>query len=118
MIVGIGTDICAIKRVEDALKKYEARFIKRLLTPTEQAQLSSPSPAQLAKRWAAKEAASKALGTGIGEALSFQDIEITHDAIGKPLLAVNNANFKHLSFHLSLSDETDYALAFVVAERL
>lgn len=117
MIYGIGTDLCKISRVEKALKKQGTRFTERLLTAKERENLPHPTASQLAKRWAAKEAVSKALGVGIGEQLSFQDIHISHLESGQPLLAVTAEAFSDLNYHLSLSDEDSYALAFVVAEK-
>jgi holo-[acyl-carrier protein] synthase len=125
MITGIGTDICSIQRVADALEKQGERFAKRVLSalelerdfyvqtnPTMQARL-------LAKRWAIKEAIAKALGTGIGKQCSFQDITVSHDALGKPIIDEHSPvlkNFETLNFLVSVSDETDYSVAFAVCE--
>jgi len=116
MIVGIGTDICEISRIKELLAKQGERFTARVLTPEEIAAKGEITPDFLAKRYAAKEACAKAAGTGIGDKLSFQDIMITNAASGAPLLQVNREEFVHLKWHLSISDEQAYALAFVVAE--
>ena len=124
MILGIGTDIVNIKRIEEALEKFGDRFLHRILTENEVAEYAkSPQPARLlAKRFAAKEAFSKAFGTGISAEVGWHDVEISHDARGRPLiktspqLTARLAALNVSASHLSLSDETDQALAFVVIE--
>jgi len=113
-ITGIGTDICEVSRIEKLLNEKGEQFIKRVLTPEEIKQKKQITPNHLAKRYAAKEAVAKALGCGIGESLSFQDIQITNQQNGKPELTVKGK--EELTFHLSISDETEYAVAMVVAE--
>jgi len=124
VIVGIGTDIVRIERIASALERTGIAFARRVLTPDEMVQFqqrSLPAP-WLAKRFAAKEAVAKAFGTGIGK-LSFQHIEVLNDASGAPRLQLYDYGLKlqhemgvrHL--HISLSDEQDNALAFVVLER-
>ena len=110
MILGIGTDLAQISRIAQAMER--PRFIERVLSPAERERAPDPITASwLAKRWAAKEAASKALGTGIGSQLGFYDIEIQTLATGAPQLSVA----KHGGhWHVSLSDDGDYAQAFVV----
>ncbi|AMO56947.1 ACP synthase [Endozoicomonas montiporae] len=124
MIAGIGTDIVRIERIKKALEKSTGEaFARRILTEAEMDVFSKhASPASyLAKRFAAKEAASKALGTGIGK-VSFQHMEVTNDELGAPLLTFSGyARELQLqrgihSLHLSLSDEQDAAVAFVVLE--
>ncbi len=125
MIHGIGTDIVNIARIEDALARFGDRFVQRVLAETEVADYAASSqPARfLAKRFAAKEAYSKAYGTGIGKEFSWHDIAIGHDPQGRPLIepapafAQTLAGKKLLTAHISLSDETDAALAFVIIER-
>lgn len=124
MIVGIGTDIVRIERIASALDRYGSAFARRVLTSGELAQFqqrSRPAP-WLAKRFAAKEAVAKAFGTGIGK-LSFQHIEVFNNALGAPQLRLydyglelqHENDVRHI--HISLSDEQDNALAFVVLER-
>lgn len=122
MIIGIGTDIISLDRIEYALEAFGSKFLQRILTEKERNYLieihtKENKVAYLAKRFAAKEAVSKALGTGIGEDLSFQDIEISNNLEGKPLVSVKK--FPDINIHLSLSDEKEgLAVAFAVAERV
>jgi holo-[acyl-carrier protein] synthase len=124
MIIGIGTDIVLVERIAASLQRGGDRFARRILTETEFADFSArQQPAAfLAKRFAVKEAAAKALGTGIGRGISFQDFEVSHDAMGRPLLHLSGGAAARLqllggnSAHLSLADEKDCALAFVVLE--
>lgn len=124
MLVGIGTDIAKITRFEAILARRGHAFCHRVLTPLEQQALQQTKhkAAFLAKRFAAKEAALKALGTGLRQGLSWQHIEISNDELGKPQLSFS-AQAAELAAalgvqktHLSLSDEQDLALAFVVLE--
>lgn len=119
MITGIGTDIVDIRRIEKALQRFGSRFKARVFTKVERdaARLIKNRRNQLAyyaKRFAAKEACAKALGTGVGGRLRFADMEIINNPEGKPLLTVKG--YRHKIFHLSLSDDYPYALAFVVVE--
>jgi holo-[acyl-carrier protein] synthase len=125
MIHGVGTDLVSVKRIEDALFRFGDRFLHRVLSEsevTEYAQSSQPARF-LAKRFAAKEAFSKAWGTGIGEAIGWHDVSVAHDARGKPLIAPSVALSEKfvrehiVAAHISLSDENDHALAFVVLEK-
>ncbi len=124
MIFGIGTDILRIERIQQALARTP-RLPARILTPAELEgyEQTSRSEIFLAKRFAAKEAAVKALGTGIGRGISWQHFEVGHDELGKPLLQLSGAAKERADllgigqFHLSYSDEHDYVVAFVVAER-
>lgn len=119
-IIGIGTDIVSIRRIEKVLARH-ADFAHRVLTPVELERFAEhPKPAAfLAKRWAAKEAAAKALGTGIGK-VSFQHILVTNRDSGQPQLAFSAAAAEQAArlgahhVHLSISDEQDYAIAYVV----
>ena len=123
MIVGIGTDIASIPRVEVAWQRSGERFARRILTNAEYAVFEQRhfSVSYLASRFAAKEAASKALGTGIGQ-VSFQDVEVSSLESGAPILTFSGAAFQLQQdkgvtrLHISLSDEKDYAQAFVVLE--
>jgi len=118
MIRGIGTDMVSVARIAEALETHGDKFITRILTVQEQAEMAKRSNkvAYLAKRYAAKEAISKALGCGIGEQLSFQDIIISHAPTGAPLAEISRQPFHNFRIHLSLSDEKEYAIAFAVAE--
>lgn len=125
-IRGVGTDMVAVARIAAALERHGERFRARLLAAEERRDFSGrPAGAEarwLAKRWAAKEAVAKAFGTGIGGALSFHDIVIGREASGRPTLAFRGAatglaqRMGVQRAHLSLSDERDLALAFVVLE--
>ena len=121
MIIGIGTDIVQIDRIKGALERRGRSFAERILCADElQIFDRKNSPVSyLAKRFAAKEAASKALGTGIG-VVSWHDMEVTNDLNGRPLLTLTGSAAQRMvdlgvtQVHLSLSDEKDVALAFVV----
>ncbi len=125
MIYGIGTDIVNVARIERALERYGERFPQRILADVEMAEYAKAAhPARfLAKRFAAKEAYSKAYGTGIGQEFGWHDIHIGHDPQGRPVIehapkfAETLAGKNLLTTHISLSDETDAALAFVIIER-
>ncbi|MEI6858635.1 MAG: holo-ACP synthase [Shewanella sp.] len=131
MIVGLGTDIAEIERIEqkvpaagdlDALT--QCRLAKRVLTESEMVIfIASSQPGRyLAKRFAAKEAAAKALGTGIGRGVSFQHIEISNDANGAPLVNFSGGAAIRLALlggrkgHISIADEKHYATATVILE--
>ncbi len=123
-IVGIGTDIAEIERVEKVLARSGDTFAERILTPVELAiyRERKQSGRFLAKRFAAKEAAAKALGTGIAQGVTFQDFIITNDEYGKPILTLENkarelaADRAIQAIHLSISDERHYAVATVIYE--
>ncbi|TQQ56647.1 holo-ACP synthase [Vibrio cholerae] len=125
MIVGLGTDIAEIERVEKALARSGESFARRILSDVEFEQFQSLKQQArfLAKRFAAKEAASKALGTGIAQGVTFQDFTINNNELGKPLLALNGkaaqlaTQLGVCSIHLSISDERHYAMATVILER-
>ena len=124
MIFGIGTDIIEIARIQKAILASE-RFAARILTAQEM-DFYAQSRQQahfLAKRFAAKEALVKAMGTGIGNGIGWQMMQIKHNNQGKPLLEVFDtvslffSENKITSCHVSISDETHYAMATVVLER-
>jgi holo-[acyl-carrier protein] synthase len=124
MIVGIGTDIVAIRRMQDFWQRHGERGLEKLLAPGERdACRASPEPSRfLAKRFAAKEALGKALGSGIRAPLVLPAVEITHDAAGKPEFRLAPAADELVSgrgriAHLSISDEQNYAIAFVDLEQ-
>ena len=124
MILGIGTDIISIARIRDTLDRYGARFAQRILSDLELVALNdTKNPvAWLAKRWAAKEAFGKAAGSGILAPLTWAGIGVGHDDAGRPLFELSDAVAFHLQSrgvtrtHLTLSDERDYAVAFVIFE--
>ena len=124
MIVGIGTDIVAIERIAGVLERHGERFVNRVLTPEERARFhrTKAKASHLAKRWAAKEAFSKAIGTGIHYPFTWQSITVGRDPKGKPLVISNGEMKRHLDSlgvvraHLSLTDDAGVAVAFVVLE--
>ena len=125
MIYGIGTDIVALARLQRMEEQHGEALVQRLLGPGElEAYASAAQPHRLlAKRFAAKEALGKALGTGLRAPATLHNIEVRHDALGKPRFefATQLATHLHdlgLTAHLSLSDEADYAVAFVVLEQI
>ena len=125
MIAGVGTDIVAIERVGKLYERHGERALEKLLAPDERADFEKASdPARfLAKRFAAKEAFGKALGIGVATPATLPNIAVTHDALGKPdfQYAPKLAELmqeRGLIAHLSISDEQDCALAFVVMERI
>lgn len=119
-MIALGTDILEVARIEAVLERLGDRFVRRILTlaEREEYQASTQPRRLLAKRFAAKEAVAKALGTGIGNGVSWQDIEIRHDALGGPVvhltggalrIAQNRGGVRVL---LSLADEQAYVVAF------
>lgn len=120
-VSGIGVDMVTISRVADLLERYGDRFARRILTDAELAEIETHSRPErfLAKRFAAKEAAAKAFGTGFRDGLWFRHIGVTHDATGRPTLdytgpAQTLARQRGvIASHLSISDEADLAIAFV-----
>ena len=124
MIVGIGTDLVVIGRLTDFWQRHGERALEKLLAPAERADCrASTDPGRfLAKRFAAKEALGKALGTGIRSPVLLPAIAVTHDELGKPSFTFSEelgewVGQRGLTCHLSLSDETGHALAFVVVEQ-
>lgn len=123
MIMGVGTDILQIARIEQSLQRTP-KLAERILTSDELKLFAEDSrPALfLAKRFAAKEAVSKALGTGIGRGVSWHHIQIDKDEYGRPLVTlVEGAEARATSLgitnlQLSYSDEREYIVAFAVAE--
>ena len=124
MILGIGTDIVSVARIRETLDRRGAQFAQRILSDAELLALNDVKDpvAWLAKRWAAKEAFGKAAGTGIREPLTLAGIGIGHDAAGRPQFELADAVLHHLQqhgvrhTHLTISDEQDYAVAFVIFE--
>ena len=122
MILGIGTDIVEVGRIESAIQQYGARFAQRILTDREYVIFADHHQPNhfLAKRFAAKEAAVKALGTGFHQGVSWHQIEVVNNEFGKPVIELTATalslyrNMGASNIHLSLTDEKSYALAFVV----
>lgn len=125
MIFGIGTDIVSYQRIEASHARYGARFAERILSPQElpEYRVNIDPVRLLMKRFAAKEALAKAVGSGLRYPVTLQRISVTHDVLGKPSFAFDaelNAHFIQLGVtrhHLSISDERDSAVAFVVLEK-
>jgi len=124
MILGIGTDIVSITRIRETLARHGARFAQRILSDAELLALNEirdPAP-WLAKRWAAKEAFGKAAGIGVRAPLTLAGIGVGHNEAGRPQFLVNDVISAHLrtlgvdQTQLTISDERDYAVAFVVFE--
>jgi holo-[acyl-carrier protein] synthase len=124
MIVGIGTDVCSIDRIAKSLDRFGDRFVKRILTPDERVRFTrtKDKAGHLAKRFAAKEAFAKAIGTGIHAPFTWHSISVTRNPKGKPGIEPNANMKKYLeelgvsTFHLSLTDDAGVAVAFVVLE--
>jgi len=123
MIAGVGTDIVAVARLGKLYARHGEHALDKLLAPAERADFAAAKdPARfLAKRFAAKEAFGKALGTGVAAPATLPNIAVAHDALGKPVFDYAPALAAHLAerglvAHLSISDEQDFAVAFVVME--
>ena len=123
MIFGIGTDIAAVARIGRLYERHGERALEKLLAPAEMADFAKTrNPARfLAKRFAAKEALGKALGIGVAAPATLPNIAIVHDTLGKPAFDLapplkQYLGERHLVAHLSISDEAEYAVAFVVLE--
>ena len=125
MIFGIGTDIVRIERMQQALQRHGDKFAERILSPEELGEYNDTenNARFLAKRFAAKEATVKAMGTGFSEGISLKHIFVGHDEKGKPILNyVQQASVfikenNITESHISLADEQEYAVAFVTLMR-
>ena len=118
MIVGIGCDIVDVSRIQKAIISHGDRFLKKYFTPKElenAPKLKKLRFGYFAKRYAAKEALSKAIGTGIGEGVEFLEIEVLNEPSGKPY--INCKKLAKFKVHLSLTDEKKHAVAFVLIEK-
>ena len=130
MILGIGTDLANIERIQAALDRFGDRFRARVFTETEQrrAERMSNPAAVYAKRWAAKEACSKALGTGLRMGIAWRDMAVSNLATGQPVMEVTGWAKERLEqmtpegytavIHVSLTDDHPWAQAYVVIEAL
>lgn len=129
MIIGLGTDIVSVDRIAKVLEKNQQQFIERICRDNEKKYLMETGDikARLAKIWAVKEAAVKALGTGFVEGISFKDIELKHDKSGKPeieffgkaaeILQAKSSN-TFVNILVSLSDDKPFAQAVVIIEKI
>ena len=125
MIYGTGVDIVKIDRIKKVIEKWGDRFIDRVFTPDEKAFCFKRvrSYNAFALRFAAKEAFSKALGTGMIHGVFWRDIEVFHFKSGKPGLNIYGTSLSLCekegitSFHISLSDEDEYGIAMVILEK-
>lgn len=129
MVYGIGTDICDIRRVRDALARRGDRFAEKVLGPAEievfrarRARIEARGISYLATRFSAKEAFSKAIGLGLHLPMSWRACEILNSPSGKPQITLHGDlaewfALRRLRAEVSLSDETDHAISFVVVEQ-
>lgn len=124
MIYGVGTDIVDIERIERSVERHGDKFAERILAPSELEayQKIKNKINHLAKRFAAKEAVSKALGTGMRNGIDFAQLVISNDDLGKPQVVLEgkakawSEKNKITKIHLSISDEKKHAVAFAIAE--
>ncbi len=129
MILGIGTDLANIERIQGTLDRFGDRFRNRVFTPLEQAKAASRphgEAATYAKRWAAKEACSKALGTGLAMGISWIDMAVSNMHSGQPVMHLTGWAAQRLAqmtpagheavVHVTLTDDHPWAQAFVVIE--
>ena len=125
MIYGIGIDLAQISRIRSAYERFEQRFADRILGAYELEEFpKSRNPVRfLAMRFAAKEATSKAFGTGFKQGVAPRQIEVMHNKAGKPSLIFSGrvaelaSENRIVASHVSLTDEDDFAVAYVVLER-
>lgn len=128
MILGTGTDLCNIERIERTLERFGDRFRNRVFTEVEQqkAERRKDTPGTYAKRWAAKEACSKALGTGLRMGIAWKDMAVSNLSTGQPVMQVTGWAAERLAemtppgheavIHVTLTDDHPWAQAFVVIE--
>lgn len=127
MIVGIGSDLCNIERIEASVARFGERFLNRVFTPVERAKAERrpfTRAGTLAKRFAAKEAFSKAVGTGFKRGVYMKDIGVVNAASGAPMLLLTNGAKARvdaltpaghlLDIHLTMTDDHPWAQAFVI----
>lgn len=130
MILGIGNDICDIRRIEQSIARFGDRFLDRVFTPVERAKSDGrlKSAASYAKRFAAKEACSKALGTGFRRGVYWRDMGVVNLASGRPTLKLTGGAAEHLAsltppgyaarIDLTLTDDFPWAEAIVIISAL
>jgi holo-[acyl-carrier protein] synthase len=128
MIIGIGTDLCDIRRIEKTLMRYDTRFTHRVFTEGERDKCDNRAArsASYARRFAAKEACVKALGTGFQDGIFWKQLEVINLPSGQPTLHLTGAALERLQvitplgmtafIHLTLTDEPPLAQAFVMIE--
>ncbi|PTV96235.1 holo-[acyl-carrier protein] synthase [Rhodobacter aestuarii] len=128
MILGIGSDLANIERIAGTLERFGDRFRHRVFTPTEiaKAERRADTPGTYAKRWAAKEACSKALGTGLAMGISWKDMAVVNLPTGQPIMELTGWAAERLAkmtpegheaiVHVTLTDDHPWAQAFVVIE--
>ena len=128
MILGIGSDMADIRRIEGTLERFGARFVQRVFTEIEQAKSErrKDRAATYAKRWAAKEACSKALGTGLRMGVAWREMGVYNLSSGQPMMALTGGAAERLArltpegrstrIHVTLTDDFPWAQAFVVIE--
>ena len=124
MIIGIGTDIIDTRRIKNTINRYGEKFKKRCFSNTEiiRSENCFNTVNSYAKRYAAKEACSKALGTGLAKGIFWKDVEVVNDKYGKPFIKLHNNALKRINkitkkdynIEVSLSDEKNYAIANVI----
>ncbi|WP_294532529.1 holo-ACP synthase [uncultured Rhodoblastus sp.] len=130
MIIGLGVDLCDIRRIEKVLSDHGDRFARRCFTEVERAKADARTAraATYAKRFAAKEACAKALGTGLGRGVSWRDMGVINDALGRPTMRLTGGAAARLAaltppgcashVHLTMTDEYPLAQAMVMIEAL
>ncbi|WP_375569665.1 holo-ACP synthase [Ahrensia marina] len=130
MIIGLGSDLCDIRRIEDTLERFGERFTHRVFTPLERAKSDrrKQRSASYAKRFAAKEACAKALGTGLRNGVFWRDMGVENLRSGAPTMVLTGGAQDQLQrlipaghapvIHLSITDDFPYAQAFVIIEAL
>lgn len=130
MIIGIGSDLADIRRIENTLTRFGERFVKRVFTDVEKAKSEKrrARAASYAKRWAAKEACSKALGTGLRMGVAWKEMGVVNLPSGQPTMALTGGAAERLAsliptgyepaIHVTITDDHPYAQAFVVIEAL
>ena len=130
MIIGIGSDLCDIRRIERSLERFGARFTHRIFTDGERARSDrrAARAPSYARRFAAKEACAKALGTGLRAGVFWRDMEVVNLPSGRPTMRLTGGALEHLRaitpegceavVHVSLTDEPPLAQAFVIIEAI
>lgn len=130
MIIGLGSDLIDIRRIENSLARHGDRFVNRIFTEIEQAKSDKRRnrAASYAKRFAAKEACCKALGTGISNGVFWRDMGVANDKNGKPTMKLTNGAAKRLAeimpngyeplVHVTITDDFPLAQAFVIIEAI